>query len=81
MRPGAEAGRQRPGPLPLSPDAARDPQTTRPPIFRNRNKRFWITLIAGVVPVAFYLPSLVAFRYTAAPQNTAFAPTSGAAGR
>jgi hypothetical protein len=44
----------------------------RPPIFRNRNKRFWIVLIAAVVVVAFYLPSLVAFRYTAAPQNTGF---------
>jgi hypothetical protein len=44
----------------------------RPPIFRNRNKRFWIVLIAAVALVAFYLPSLVAFRYTAAPQNTSF---------
>ena len=44
----------------------------RPPIFRNRNKRFWIVLIAVVVLVGFYLPSLVAFRYTAAPQNTGF---------
>jgi hypothetical protein len=48
------------------------PQVTRPPIFRNRHKRFWIVLIAAVVLVAFYLPSLVAFRYTAAAQNTGF---------
>ena len=46
--------------------------TGRAPLFRNRNKRFWIVLIAVVVILALYLPSLVAFRYTAAAQNTGF---------
>jgi hypothetical protein len=41
-------------------------------MFRNRNRRFWVVLIAVVVVVVFYLPSLVAFRYTAATQNTGF---------
>ncbi len=48
------------------------PQTGRAPLFRNRNKRFWIVLIVVVVAAVFYLPSLVAFRYTAAAQNTGF---------
>ena len=47
-------------------------QTRRAPLFRNRNKRFWIILVVVVVAAAFYLPSLVAFRYTAAAQNTGF---------
>jgi hypothetical protein len=47
-------------------------QATRAPLFRNRNKRFWIILIVVVVVAVFYLPSLVAFRYTAATQNTGF---------
>jgi len=48
------------------------PQIERPPLFRNRHKRFWIILIAVVAAVVFYLPSLVAFRYTAAAQSTGF---------
>ncbi len=50
-------------------DASR---SDRAPLFRNRNKRFWIILVVVVVAVVFYLPSLVAFRYTAAAQNTGF---------
>jgi hypothetical protein len=41
-------------------------------MFRNRTRRFWVTLIVVVAAAVFYLPSLVAFRYTAAPQNTSF---------
>ena len=47
-------------------------QIRRAPLFRNRDKRFWIVLIVVAVIVVFYLPSLVAFRYTAATQNTGF---------
>jgi hypothetical protein len=56
----------------LSEAQPETPQVSRAPLFRNRNKRFWIELIVVVVVVVFYLPSLVAFRYTAAPQNTGF---------
>jgi len=49
-----------------------NPQARRAPLFRNRNRRFWIILVVVVVVAAFYLPSLVAFRYTAAAQNTGF---------
>jgi len=48
------------------------PKIERAPLFRNRNKRFWIILVAVVVVLAFYLPSLVAFRYTASTQSTGF---------
>lgn len=41
-------------------------------MFRNRTKRFWIILIVVVAAFAFYLPSLVAFHYTAATQRTGF---------
>ena len=41
-------------------------------MFRNRSRRFWIILVVVVAAVVFYLPSLVAFRYTASPQNTSF---------
>jgi hypothetical protein len=41
-------------------------------VFRKRSKRFWATLIVVVTVVVFYLPSLVAFRYTASPQRTSF---------
>jgi len=55
------------------PEAQPDtPQVRRAPLFRNRNKRFWVVLALVVVVVAFYLPSLVAFRYTAASQSTGF---------
>ena len=53
----------------VGPDAA---PTARAPLFRNRDKRFWIVLIVVIVILALYLPSLVAFRYTAAAQNTRF---------
>ena len=48
------------------------PQVRRAPLFRNRHKRFWVVLIVVVAVVVFYLPSLVAFRYTAAAQSTGF---------
>ena len=48
------------------------PQVRRAPLFRNRHKRFWLVLIVVVAVVVFYLPSLVAFRYTAAAQSTGF---------
>lgn len=48
------------------------PKIERAPLFRNRDKRFWVILIAVVVALAFYLPSLVAFRYTASTQSTGF---------
>ena len=41
-------------------------------MFRNQSKRFWIILIACVTVFVFYFPSLVAFRYTAPPQNVTF---------
>ena len=41
-------------------------------MFRNRSKRFWITLIVLVAVIVFYLPSLVAFHYTASSQRTSF---------
>jgi len=44
----------------------------RPPLFRNRNRRFWIIVVAVAVLVVLYLPSLVAFRYTASPQSVSF---------
>jgi hypothetical protein len=47
-------------------------QAPRAPLFRNRNRRFWLLLVAVAVLIVFYLPSLVAFRYTAAAQNTSF---------
>jgi len=52
-----------------SPDT---PQHERAPLFRNRSRRFWITLVVVVAIVVFYLPSLVAFRYTASSQSAAF---------
>ena len=48
------------------------PKIERAPLFRNRDKRFWIILIVVVVALALYLPSLVAFRYTASTQSTGF---------
>lgn len=41
-------------------------------MFRNQSKRFWIILVTCVTVFAFYFPSLVAFRYTAPPQNVTF---------
>jgi hypothetical protein len=41
-------------------------------MFRNQSKRFWTILVACVVVVVLYFPSLVAFRYTAPPQNVTF---------
>jgi hypothetical protein len=41
-------------------------------MFRNQSKRFWIILIGCVTAFVFYFPSLVAFRYTAPPQNVTF---------
>ena len=41
-------------------------------MFRNQSKRFWIILVACVAAFVFYFPSLVAFRYTAPPQNVTF---------
>ena len=41
-------------------------------MFRNQSKRFWTILIVCVAAFAFYFPSLVAFRYTAPPENVAF---------
>jgi len=41
-------------------------------VFRNRTKHFWAILIVVVALIVFYLPSLVAFRYTAAEQRTSF---------
>jgi hypothetical protein len=41
-------------------------------MFRNQTKRFWTILVVAVVVVVFYLPSLVAYRYTASTQNTGF---------
>lgn len=41
-------------------------------MFRNQSKRFWTILVTCVVVVVFYFPSLVAFRYTAPPQNVTF---------
>ena len=56
----------------LPPAEHDDSQPQRPPLFRNRNRRFWIIVILVAVVAVFYLPSLVAFRYTAAAQNTGF---------
>ena len=44
----------------------------RPPLFRNRTRRFWFTVVIVTVLIALYLPSLVAFRYTASPQSVSF---------
>jgi hypothetical protein len=41
-------------------------------MFRNVSKRFWVTLAVCVAAFVFYFPSLVAFRYTAPPQNVTF---------
>ncbi len=41
-------------------------------MFRNRTKRFWVILIVVVAGFVFYLPSLVAFHYTASTQRTGF---------
>jgi hypothetical protein len=48
------------------------PAQTRPPLFRNRSRRFWITVIVVAALIVFYLPSLVAYRYTASTQSTGF---------
>jgi hypothetical protein len=45
---------------------------SRPPLFRNRSKRFWIVVVVVAALFVFYLPSLVAYRYTASSQNTGF---------
>ena len=44
----------------------------RPPLFRNRTKRFWVTVVVVAALIVFYLPSLVAYRYTASTQSTGF---------
>ena len=41
-------------------------------MFRNLSKRFWVTVVVCVAAFVFYFPSLVAFRYTAPPQNVTF---------
>ena len=41
-------------------------------MFRNLSKRFWVTVVVCVAAFVFYFPSLVAFRYTASPQNVTF---------
>jgi hypothetical protein len=41
-------------------------------MFRNRSRRFWVTLAVVVAAIVFYFPSLVAYRYTAPPQNVTF---------
>ena len=62
-----------PGQSTVSPPADEGaPHPERPPLFRNRNRRFWIIVVVVAVVAVFYLPSLVAFRYTAAAQNTGF---------
>ena len=47
-------------------------QIERPPLFRNRSRRFWVAVVVVAALIALYLPSLVAFRYTASPQSTSF---------
>ena len=41
-------------------------------MFRSRSRAFWVVVIVIAVAIVFYLPSLVAFRYTAASQNRTF---------
>jgi len=41
-------------------------------MFRSRSRAFWVLVIVIVAAIVFYLPSLVAFRYTAASQNRSF---------
>jgi hypothetical protein len=41
-------------------------------VFRNRTRRFWIIVIVIAAAVVFYLPSLVAYRYTASTQSADF---------
>ncbi len=41
-------------------------------MFRSRSRAFWVLVIVVVAAIVFYLPSLVAFRYTAASQNRSF---------
>jgi hypothetical protein len=41
-------------------------------MFRSRSRGFWALVIVIAVAIVFYLPSLVAFRYTAASQNRSF---------
>ena len=41
-------------------------------MFRSRSRAFWVLVIVVVAVIVFYLPSLVAFRYTAASQNRSF---------
>jgi len=41
-------------------------------MFRSRSRAFWVLVVVVAVAIVFYLPSLVAFRYTAASQNRAF---------
>lgn len=41
-------------------------------MLRGRSKLFWALVALAVACVAFYLPSLVAYRYTAASQNGGF---------
>jgi hypothetical protein len=41
-------------------------------MFRTLSKRFWVTVVVCVAAFVFYFPSLVAFRYTASPQNVTF---------
>jgi len=41
-------------------------------VFRKHGKRFWIAVGAAALVCVFYFPSLVAYRYTADSQRTAF---------
>ncbi len=41
-------------------------------MFRTHSRRFWIAVILIAVVIVFYLPSLVAYRYTASTQSSGF---------
>lgn len=41
-------------------------------MFRSRSRAFWVLVIVVVAVIVFYLPSLVAYRYTAASQSRSF---------
>jgi len=41
-------------------------------VLRGRSKLFWALIALAAAVVVFYLPSLVAYRYTASAQNTQF---------
>lgn len=41
-------------------------------MFRSHSRAFWVLVIVVVAAIVFYLPSLVAYRYTAASQSRSF---------